>query len=130
MGEKYKLGCGDTVHMPHPGQKIPHLWIIVADPDSNGNAVMVNVTTQVDGSDTTVILRKGDHPYILHDSVIYFADAHFVELENLECGIEAKLCHQCDPCSEELLARIQKGMLESKFTPNKIKKHCCGLWNA
>jgi hypothetical protein len=38
------------------------------------------------------------------------------------------VCVQSEPCSPAVLARIRKGLLDSKHTPHGIKEHCQSLW--
>jgi len=123
------LKCGDAAEMPKPGQAVPHLWIIVTDPlASSHEAVIVNVTTLRQHSDTTVVLKPGDHPYIQHDSVIFYADARLADVRNIQAGIDGGWFRQYDACSPALLKRIQEGLLASKFTRNKIKDFCRARW--
>lgn len=119
------LKCGDTLEMPKRGDSTPHLWILLTDPDpATGEVVIVNVTTKRSHSDTTVILQAGDHPYIDHESTIYYADAQIRDVRLMEQAIK-----EANPyvkpnaaCSPELLQRVKDGVHQSKFTPNKIRK--------
>ena len=81
---------------------------------------MVNATTLRSHSDTTVILKKGDHPYIVHDSVVFYADARIVDSRQIEAGIKAGLFPQLAACSAALLKSVQAGLVQSPFTPNKV----------
>lgn len=115
--------------MPQPNQRIPHLWVIATEPNSSGEVVIVNMTSPENCPDRTVIVCKGDHPFVTHDSVINFADAKIGDATAILHGINSKLCHQCDPCSASLVEKIQQGIIQSDFTPNKIKEYCDSLWN-
>jgi hypothetical protein len=125
------LKCGDAVEMPKPGQAVPHLWIIVTDPlPSSHEVVIVNVTSLRQHSDTTVVLKPGDHPYIRHDSVIFYADARLADVRNIQAGIDKGWFQECAACSPALLKRIREGLLASKFTRNKIKDFCRARWQS
>jgi hypothetical protein len=105
----------------------PHLWILITDPNPDtGEAVMVNVTTKQSYSDTTVTLKVGDHPYIRHDSTIFYADARTIKVAEAEKAITSgqKFITQHATCTPELLKRVQEGLHQSKFTPNKIRALC------
>jgi hypothetical protein len=119
--------------MPRTSDAVEHLWIVVAEIDpATRKAVCVNITTEQAGSDTTCKLNKGDHPFVIHASVVYYKDAREIDLNLVETaltsGIKKFVCTPHDPCSAALLARIQKGLVDSKQTPKGIKATCKKLW--
>ena len=75
------MDCGDTFLMPAPGGvATPHLWIVVTQPDPQTHlCAIVSVTTLRNSKDQPVILRRGDHPFIRHDSTIFYGDAMIVD---------------------------------------------------
>ena len=121
----YSLKIGDGIFLEKPDRySISHLWLVITEPFGDPpKVIIVNLTTQRDGSDTTVVLGAGDHPYVTHPSVVFFADARDVEVNHLErlVALDGSRLHG-DPCSDELLTSIRDGLLESSFTPRKIKK--------
>jgi hypothetical protein len=122
------LTAGDTVEMRLGHPTIPHLWILVTDPHPDSQkAVIVSVTTLRSHSDQTVILRKGDHPYILHDSVVSYQDAQELSVVKIQAQID-RGWPQCDSCSDELLRKVQAGLLTSRFTKKSIKVICQQAW--
>jgi hypothetical protein len=125
------MRCGDAVLMPAPGgTAIPHLWIVVTEPDpENSLAVIVGVTTLRRGADQTVILRRGDHPFLRHDSVVFYGDAQTADVGKMKKNIAAGTILRQQPCSRELLKLIQDGLLASEFTPQKIVRYCKRAWN-
>lgn len=78
------LSCGDTFLIPKRSDQIEHLWIVITDPDVDGKAVCVNITTRQPYSDTTVILKRGDHPFIRHESVAHYPDARILDLNAVQ----------------------------------------------
>jgi hypothetical protein len=112
---------GDSFLLPKPGQEVSHLWVLVTPPDADGDAVMVNLTTQRPHSDTTVVLQPGDHPFIRHSTVVNYSDARLVNTPQLDAAINAGICRQLDPVTPAVLNQIQAGLPLSPFTPNKIK---------
>ena len=115
--------CGDAFLMAQPRVSTPHLWIVLTEASSaTDKAVIVNVTTLREGSDTTAILKSGDHPFIVKPSVIYFHGALIVDLAMIEEGFSAHVCTPQPPCSPDLIARIQRGLLESEFTPDRVAR--------
>ena len=70
----------------------PHLWMIFTQPDPQiYECVIVSVTTLRDSKDQTVILRTGDHPFIRHDSTIFYGDAMIVDARRLDSEMAAGL---------------------------------------
>jgi hypothetical protein len=127
------LKCGDTFLLPKRSSDPEHLWIIVAETDPlSRKAICVNITTERPHSDKTCQLDRGDHPFVTHASVIFYQDAREIDLTMVEkalaAGIKDFVCIAHLPCSSELLARIQKGLIDSKFTPKGIKAVCKKLW--
>src|SRR5215469_3782445 len=87
------MDCGDTFLMPAPGgAATPHLWIVITQPDPlTHECAIVSVTTLRNSKDQTIILRVGDHPFIRHDSTIFYGDAMIVDARRLEAEIAAGL---------------------------------------
>lgn len=128
------LRCGDTFLLPKSAYEVEHLWIVITDPEPDSNkAVCVNITSRNSFSETTVILKKGDHPFIKHESVINYADARELDLgkvyEVLNTPTRQRFAFGiCDPCSPELLRRIQDGLLVSRYVKKGLKEYCKGKW--
>ena len=51
---------------------------------STGIAVCVNVSSRKPHSDTTVILQRGDHSFVTHESVINYQDAREMPISLVE----------------------------------------------
>jgi hypothetical protein len=124
------MDCGDTFLMPAPGgAAIPHLWIVVTQPDPQSHlCAIVSVTTLRNSKDQTVILRVGDHPFIRHDSTIFYGDAMLVDAQRLETEIAAGLALLREKCPAATLKLIQDGVLASPFTRPKILRFCREHW--
>jgi hypothetical protein len=118
------LRCGDTFLVPKSSDQTEHLWIIVS-PSEDGKAVCVSVTTRRAYSETTVVLQRGDHPFVSHESVIYYQDARILDLNLVEralnAGIRDFVCTLREPCDADLLRRIQAGMVLSKQPKKEVK---------
>lgn len=115
------------MRLGHP--TIPHLWILLTDPDPSTNlAVIVSVTSLKSYSDKTVVLKKGDHPYLTHSSVVSYGHAREYRVDKIEKMI-ASGWPLCDPCSDELLKAVQDGLLASPHTERRLKAVCQSAWN-
>jgi hypothetical protein len=120
------MHCGDTLLIPAPGSDVkPHLWIVVTEPNAETHlCIIVSVTTLRNNKDQTVTVRVGDHPFLRHDSVIFYADAQIVDSRQLRADLIARVAERREPFSAELLKLAQDGVLASPFTPNKVVSFC------
>lgn len=109
------LGGGE-VHGSH------HLWVVMNDPAAHGGeAVIVNVSTQRLGAETTCVLGKGEHPFIEHDSYVRYQSARKVSVKNLEAAVKAGLLKPRTAASTALLAKIQAGAQASPLLPLELR---------
>lgn len=120
--------CGDTFLLPHPSNFIEHLWVVITEPEPPlAKAICVNIATKQSYSELTVVLSKGDHPFIKHDSVVRYGYAMAFKLKEIEQLLTMQtgrfVCELREPCSAEVLKRIQDGFLASKFTEYGIKEY-------
>jgi hypothetical protein len=124
------LRCGDTFLMPAPGgTATPHLWIVITEPDPASNlSGIVSVTTLRNSKDQTVILRVGDHPFIRHESTIFYGDAMIVDAQRLENEIAAGLAVRREKCPAATLKLVQQGVGASPFTRPKFLRFCREQW--
>jgi len=121
---------GDTLLMPITRKpKEAHLWILVTEPTTDGTCVTVNITTPTSRrADRTIILQKGDHPFIQHESIITYADAQFETVKDLQNYVSGGTAKPKQAISPRLLRRIQDGLINSPETPYKIRDFCKALW--
>jgi hypothetical protein len=111
--------------MPKVSGDIRHLWIVLTEPEGQPlEVVIVNLTKNKPLADTTCILSPGDHTFIKVETVVHYADARKVPAEPLHALTKLTSYDFHDDCSEELLERIQRGLLASKSTPKGIKAYC------
>jgi len=116
------LALGDTVLLPKPGQNKSHLWVLVtAVNPQTGEAIIVNFTTERPHSDKTVVIQPGEHAFVDRPTVVFYADARFVNLALLDTAVQQGIATQHNPLTPVLLKRVQAGLLASTLTPTKIK---------
>ena len=105
---------------------IPHLHIILTDPDEHDGSVVVvtvNITTHEDWKDPTVILSDNDHPYIEKPSSIAYVYAELFSVEKLLRYInEEKSLHEF-VLEDDVIQKICEGVMKSPFTPLGILKY-------
>lgn len=122
------LGPGDTFLSALAGNDTPHLWVILTPPDENNHAICVNLTTRGIVCDTTTICKPKDHPFIMHESIVYYAGAELLDMDKvaqalMDGNLKGMRIEQKDRCDRGLFKRLHKGLLASPFTPRKIKEH-------
>jgi acyl CoA:acetate/3-ketoacid CoA transferase alpha subunit len=64
----------------------------------------------------------GEHPFVRHETVVYYAAAVFQSNAALERELAAGRLQLQEPVSAELLARIRRGAMDSPHTPFKIQQ--------
>ena len=114
---------GDTLHMPAWRSPTEHLYIILTEPDVSGDILLVNLTSRTTRSDLTVVLQPGEHPYVIHESVINFADARILEHAWLLERVEAGYFQADEPLTFPVLKRVLDGVLRSSRTAGKIRAY-------
>ena len=124
------MRCGDTLLIPAPGSDVtPHLWIVVTEPAPDTHrCVIVSVTTLRYNKDQTVTLVTGDHPFIRHPSVVFYADAQIVDVRQLRADLVARVAERREACSPDLLKLVRAGVSASPFTPKKVLTFCRECW--
>lgn len=116
--------------MPAPGgAATPHLWIIITEPDPSSKLCgIVSVTTLRNSKDQTIIPRVGDHPFIRHESTIFYGDAMIVDARRLESEILAGLAVRREKCPAATLKLVQQGVGASPYTRPKFLRFCRDRW--
>ena len=106
------ISQGDTLLPDHSGS---HLWVVLTNPRADSpDVVLVNLTSLRPDVDTTVILNRGDHPFVRHQTVINYADSRFGSIKSINEGCDRGIIKILDPVSGQLLQRIKQGLLESR----------------
>ena len=85
-----------------------------------GLTVIVSVTTLRNALDQTLILRAGDHPFIRHESVVFFADARIVNGARLQMLVDEYRMRTHQPCATWLIDEVEAGLKASPYTPKKV----------
>ena len=98
-----------------------HLRIVITPP-RYGEVVTVSITTERARSEMLVRLKKGDHPFIEHDSVISYAYSTVTTVEEIETAVKSGTAIPRPDASAKLVQRAQDGLIESDRTPNWVKQ--------
>lgn len=115
------LPCGYAYLDGNDEEEDYHLHIIASDADKDGYVIVVSISTVYRFADRTVILKAGEHPWLKHESFVAYNFAKLQKLSEIEARL-AKLPKMAkELCSQDLLKRIQGGILESDQTENGVK---------
>ncbi len=102
-----------------------HLWFVISDPNRNsGSVVIVNMTTRRPGSDSSCVLRPGDHPGVDHESTINYLKARNVPIANILAGQKRRpdCIMFAQKASTELVSRILEGALRSDYASSECRR--------
>jgi len=116
------LKCGDTFLTGDGNEDNFHLWVVLTSPNE-GEVVTVCLVTAHKRSERLVVLYKGDHPFIQHESAIAYRFSQIRLVEDIQELLRSGAAKPRDPVSPELLQRIRAGLLDSDFTPNGVRAY-------
>lgn len=116
--------CGETflLYDEENFSEKPHLHVVITEPDESGRLVLVSITSRRAKSDTMVCLETGDHPFITRSSVITFAFSKIITAARLAEMVASGDATPKERASEQLVARAQKGMLETDRAPREVQQ--------
>ena len=116
------LKCGDTFLTGDGNEDNFHLWIVLTSPNE-GEVVTVCLVTAHKRSERLVVLNKGDHPFVQHESVIAYGFSQIRSVEDIQELLRSGAAKPRDPVSPELLKKIRAGLVDSDFTPNGVRAY-------
>ena len=110
---------GDTFLL-HDG--LTTFWVVITRPNAAGEVAIVSLGPADARSDDADIIGPADHPDVSEDSTARYRSALYVPLSRLQTARQRGLLDPMEPCSDQLLMRIQQGALESDFTEQGIQR--------
>lgn len=125
----WQCATGECLLIPSgPGDK-SHLFTVVLGPkrfEGHGESeqvVMVSVTTIKPDFpyDPACVIRAGEHPFIEHDSYVYYREPRVESVSHVASMVETMGWLPKESCSAELRRRIVEGLLASKRVPRHVK---------
>lgn len=106
------MNAGDVFRFPHIADR--HVWMIISDPTKNpAKLLMVNFSSWEPHLDQACVMEAGEHPFIVHKTVINFARARIVSLEQMQTLRRRGQIEMLEPLTPTLLAKIRRATLES-----------------
>ncbi len=95
-----------------------HLWIIISDPSIDpDNVLIVNLTSLTASKDQSCILRRGDHPWIRHDTCVNYQDSQVTTLRKLIAARDGNALLLNAPLDSAILKKIREDSLKSTKMP-------------
>lgn len=111
-----------------PGSK-SHVFIIALGPSrldgygSDEQVVLVSFASvhPQTNYDTACVVRAGEHPFITHDSYVYYRDPRVESVVHVNEMVERGVWTPHEPCPPDLLRRIINGFQISKRVPRYLR---------
>ena len=101
-----------------------HLFVICTNMCANNKFVLANITTWTGNHcDATVRLQNGDHPFVDRDSFVLFQFSMVERQITIQAGLDQGRFVQRENLPEPKLTEIESGLLQSRFTPRKVKNY-------
>ncbi|MBI5805591.1 MAG: hypothetical protein ACYDEQ_00620 [Desulfocucumaceae bacterium] len=122
------MRVGDTFLMHLPGSASKpyyHLFIVLTDPEpGTGKLVAVMVQTAQDHTEKTVVLQKGEHPFVKQPTSVQYTHADYYFASKIVKAFARNICHKQASLDAAVLDKVRKGLLASTHTPNSILEYC------
>ena len=120
------MKAGDCFHgcLPNSG-KIPHYWVVLADPCSAGFVPLVNFTTPT-GAPMAHIVTQASFPVLKYDSEVAWGYADIRPASAIEAAIKAGLFVVQKSMSAAELVAVLRGGSERGLISRQILKKLAG----
>ena len=119
-----ELRAGDAFINSESGSIPSHLWFILSDPGKDSEHVLiVNATSSFLGRDVdnSCILKRGEHPFIRHESYIFYEGAKQTTMHKLIEGFETEMLRFQESASDKLLLRMRDSLMQSPHAQERHK---------
>lgn len=101
----------------------PHLWIVLTQPSGDPARVLIaSCTFRKPWSDDTILLHRGDHPFIRHETVIAYTEIRIVEARVIEFQLGLGKVTRRERMRRTVLDRVVEAVLTSTNTAAKCKQ--------
>lgn len=100
-----------------------HLFVVLSDPfdcpDGEKYLLLVGLSSvpEIGNYDNSCILRPGDHPFIKHDSFVFYSKARIENAGKILRGVREGKLAPYETVSPEVFEKICQGVVSSPFTP-------------
>ena len=101
----------------------PHLCIVLTQPSGDPARVLIaSCTSRKPWSDDTILLDRGDHPFIRHETVIAYTEVRIVEVRVIEFQLGVGKIARKERMRRAVLDRVVRAVLNSTNTAAKFKQ--------
>lgn len=99
------------------------MFVILTEANDDGEHLLASITSvpEVGFYDPTCMLNSSDHPFLRHDSYVFYRKAQILRGTKITRLVGQKYYVPREDMAEELTQRILDGVMESDFTPNFCK---------
>ena len=110
-----------------------HLFVILTDPvvdenDGTQRVLLVSISSvRSRYDDSTCILRRGDHPFIRHESFVDYREARIELVDALRRGVQNGVLVPQESIETSVFSRICTGLQNSPHTAPRFLKF---FWEA
>ena len=102
---------------------MPHLWVVLTRPSGDPARVLIaSCTSRKPWSDDTIVLDRGDHPFIRHETVIAYTEIRIVEARVIELQLARGKVVRKERIRRAVLDRVVDAVLNSTNTATKFKQ--------
>ncbi len=112
--------AGETFLYPLNLASREHLWVIVTEPNAEGQFVVVNLNSLRGAKDQTVILFAREHDFVRHDTCVNYARAQLTDNATLQSWLDRGAAKMHRPLRPGVLKLIQDGSTASDVTSKRI----------
>ena len=112
-----------------PSGQTSHLHIICSNPVlyppvGHNCFLCVNISSVPNGVeyDTACVLNNGDHPFIDHESYVYYDRAQIFGVDTVLARLKERELQKHATCGDEMFNRVMEGFQTTKFITPKIKR--------
>lgn len=104
-----------------------HLHVLLTTPSLAGEVVTVSISTRRPKSEALVCLKPEEHPFITRESVCPYRFAKIRSCKAIEAAIANGTARSKEPASEDLVAKLAAGLIDSDFAPPGIRAFYLGV---
>ena len=102
-----------------------HLWLVLSTATVGGDVAVANLTThgreRRNCDERCLLIRSVEHPYVAHDSCVFWRGAFLTSIEWLRRGVDNRSYRTSTPLGPELLERIRRDAIAARLTPPDLR---------
>ncbi len=102
-----------------------HLHIILTDICPDSLHMLVNIATIREGifHDPACAIEANEHPFVTTASYVNYRRAKTVRVDHIVKCVDGWLYKPLDPVDDGLFDRVLRGVVQSRFTPIRMKNY-------